>query len=232
MLMRGSKLPGRRRGPDRQPRVSSSTSWAGLRSRVSSDAATISAISANRIRSSRNASTATSFAALKTHGAGAAALPRLRASASNGNASRSGAWNSSVRPSAGRGRHGRRRPLRVRERVRDGDAHVRVAEVRQRRAVAEAHDRVDDRRRVNDDLQPVVGRPNRKCASISSSPLFASVAESIGDLRAHVPGRMSERLARGYVRQVVCAICRGTGRPDAVSTSECDRLGAPRPSRH
>ena len=47
------------------------------------------------------------------------------------------------------------------------------------------------------------GSPNRKCASISSSPLFASVAESIGDLRPHVPRRVGERVGAGHVRQLL-----------------------------
>ena len=72
--------------------------------------------------------------------------------------------------------------------------------------------------------------PNRKCASISSSPLFASVAESTVILRP--------------IRQVGCAsACSGVtsasssrfrprnGPPDAVRTSE-SISSARRPSRH
>ena len=42
-------------------------------------------------------------------------------------------------------RHGRRGALRVRQRVGDRHAHVRVAEVRERGAVPKAHERMDDR---------------------------------------------------------------------------------------
>ena len=50
--------------------------------------------------------------------------------------------------------------------------------MRERGAVAKTHDAVDDRGRVDDDLDRSYATPKRKCASISSSPLFASVAES------------------------------------------------------
>ena len=123
-------------------------------------------------------------------------------------------------------RHRRGRALRVGERVRDRDAHVGIAEVRERGAVAEADERVHGRRRVDD--APRSGRtssPNRKCASISSRPLFASVAEST--------------VIFGPIRQVGCASASSTvtrssssrlrprnGPPDAVRTSECDGVGA------
>ena len=48
-------------------------------------------------------------------------------------------------------RHGGGAPLGVRQRKRDRHAHVRVAEMGEHGAVAEAHERVDDRRRVHDD---------------------------------------------------------------------------------
>ena len=54
-------------------------------------------------------------------------------------------------------RHRRGGALRIGERVGDRDAHVGVAEVRDRGAVAEADEAVDDRRRVDHDLDPVVG---------------------------------------------------------------------------
>ena len=42
--------------------------------------------------------------------------------------------------------------VRVVQRVADRHAHVRIAHVRLRRAVAELHERVDDRLRVHDDV--------------------------------------------------------------------------------
>ena len=154
-------------------------------------------------RSSRNASTATSFAALKTHGAVPPRSPASRASASSGNASRSGAWNSSVSRGEVERRHRRRRPLRVRERVRDRNTHVRVAEVRQRRAVAEAHDRVHDRRRVHHDLQPVVREAEQEVRLDQLEALVRERRGVDGDLRAHVPGRMGKRLLGRHVGQLV-----------------------------
>ncbi len=74
------------------------------------------------------------------------------------------------------------------------------------------------------------GRPKRKCASISSRPLFASVAESI--------------VIFGPIDQVGCASASSTvtdsssarerfrkGPPEAVSTTE-STVSAARPSRH
>ena len=54
------------------------------------------------------------------------------------------------------GRHGGRPPLGVRQRIRDRNAHVRVADVRERCAVPEANEAVDDRSRVHDDVDPLV----------------------------------------------------------------------------
>ena len=50
------------------------------------------------------------------------------------------------------------------ERERDRDAHVRVPEMRERGAVAEADDRVHDRGRVHDDLDPRRSRGRRGSA--------------------------------------------------------------------
>src|SRR5262249_24870668 len=46
--------------------------------------------------------------------------------------------------------------FRIRERVRDRHAHVRVAEVRERRAVAEADERVHDRGRLDRHLDALI----------------------------------------------------------------------------
>ena len=69
--------------------------------------------------------------------------------------------------------------LRIRERVRDRHAHVRIArgaQASRRRGSERAHARSTSgaRRRRSASY----GRSKRKCASISSRPLFASVAES------------------------------------------------------
>ena len=51
---------------------------------------------------------------------------------------------------------GSRRAGRICQRERDGDPHVGKPDVRQQGAVTEADERVDDRRRVHDDLDRLV----------------------------------------------------------------------------
>ena len=63
--------------------------------------------------------------------------------------------------------------------MRDRHAHVGRAELRQHRAVDIFDHRMDHRLRMDDDLDPRRARPGTgRAASISSSPLFISVAES------------------------------------------------------
>ena len=152
--------------------------------------------------------------------------PRAPARAA-GSVARSGASNSSVRPPArSSGRHGSRGALGVRERVRDRDAHVgiaRGARARRRRGSARARARPRSGGR-----RPRSGRtasPKRKCASISSSPLFARVAEST--------------VIFGPMLQVGCASASSgvtsasssrvrprNGPPEAVSTSDSTVLAS------
>ena len=128
-----------------------------------------------------------------------AALARRAREASSGKRSRSGGSNSSVKP--GREvepRHRRRPALRVRERERDRNAHVRIAEMRESCAVAEADERVDDRRRMHDDLDPLVRKPEQV---VRLDELETLVRERRGvdrDLGAHGPGRMRESLLHGH----------------------------------
>ena len=154
-------------------------------------------------RPARNAATATSLAALNTHGWTPPLSPASRASASIGNVSRSGAWNSSVSDGQVERRQRRRGALRVGQRVRDRHAHVRVAEVRERRAVAEAHERVHDRRRLDDDLDPLVRELEEEVRLDQLEPLVRERGRVDGDLRAHAPGRMRERLVRRDVAELV-----------------------------
>src|SRR5438270_8651805 len=90
----------------RSTSTSSSRSRAGAPSARSSASVTSAAMSRNGILLSRNAATAASFAALKTHGYVPPFSPASRASASIGNVSRSGASKMSesvVRSSGARG---------------------------------------------------------------------------------------------------------------------------------
>ena len=92
---------------------------------------------------------------------------------------------------------------RVRERVGDRDAHVRVAEVRERPSVAEPYERVDDRRRLHGDVDPFVRKPEQEVRLDQFEALVRKCRGVDGDLRPHRPGRMGQRVRRGDVREVV-----------------------------
>ena len=156
--------------------------------------------------------------------------PASRASASSGNVSRSGSRNSSGLASRSSGGTGVAARSRVGERVGDRHAHVGVAEMRDRGAVAEADEPVDDRR--SGGRRPRsgrTGRPKRKCASITSRPLFASVAESIVIFGAHRPGRVRERLLGGHVGELVARAAAeraaARGQDEALGLAERARTG-------
>ena len=157
--------------------------------------------------------------------------PASRASASIGNVSTSGAWNSSVSAVRSSGGKRRRGALGIRQRVRDRDAHVGVAEVRERRAVAEAHERVHDRRRLEHDLDPVVRDAEEEVRLDQLEPLVRERRGVDGDLRPHAPRRMRERLLRRHVAELVA---RAPAERAAGAGEHERRRPAPasRPSRH
>jgi hypothetical protein len=78
--------------------------------------------------------------------------------------------------------------------------------MRERGAVAEAHERVHDRRRMDDHLNPLVREVEEE---VRLDELEALVRQRGGvdrDFRAHVPGRVCERLRRGYVQQLIAVL--------------------------
>ena len=82
--------------------------------------------------------------------------------------------------------------LRVVQRVGDRDAHVGQAHVRERRAVAQGHERVDDRLGVHDHVDAVVRRAEQP---VRLDHLEALVHQRRGvdrDLPAHRPGGMAQ----------------------------------------
>src|SRR5207249_10518139 len=94
-------------------------------------------------------------------------------------------------------RDGRDGALGVRQRVRDRHAHVRIAEVREHGAVAEAHQRVYDGRRMDDDLYPLVRQAEQE---VRLDQLESRVRERGGidrGLRADSPRRVGVRVLRG-----------------------------------
>ena len=136
----------------------------------------------------------------------------------HGKASRSGA--SKVRlPTATRSRRatGSVGALGVVQRVGDRHPHVGQPEVREHRAVAERDEAVDDRLRVHDARRSARrGAPNRWWASITSRPLFISVAESIVILPPIDHVGWLERLLDGHRFELGRGVRPRNGPPEAV----------------
>ena len=207
----------------RSASTSSSTSRAGAPSTRARTSATAPSMSRKRMRPSRNACTAASFAALNAHGNVPPRSPASRASASSGNASRSGSWNSSVSPpaksSCGKRRRSRPGYVRAKEIGTRMSGYPRCASAR---TVAKAHDRVHDRRRVDDDLDRVVRQVEEEVRLDQLEALVRERRRVDRDLRPHLPGRMRERVRAASRPPARRGSARGTGRRDAVRTSPSD----------
>ena len=153
----------------------------------------------------RNAATATSFAALKAHGCVPPALRPCARARACGNVSRSGGSNSRVEPVR---EVERRRPASPRARGTSGRTRSARACPGSRGAASEA----PSRKRTSACTTEVgwtttsirsYGSPKRKCASISSRPLFASVAESIVIFGPMLQVGCASASARRDVRELV-----------------------------
>ena len=165
------------------------------------------------MRPSRNAATATSLAALKAHGAVPPRSPAARASGSSGNASSSTALERELEALEVELRDGvSRRAPGTSARTRSGRAC---------RAGRDARGALRRGSRTSEWTTDVgctttsirsYGTPKSQCASISSRPLFASVAESI--------------VIFGPMRQVGCASA-SSGVTPSSSARERPRNGPP-----
>ena len=89
------------------------------------------------------------------------------------------------------------------EGVADRQAHVRQAELGDRRPVGELDHRVDDRLRVHDHLDLVVRRAEQLVGLDHLEALVHQRAGVDGDLRTHLPRRMGQRLVDTDVGQLV-----------------------------
>ena len=103
--------------------------------------------------------------------------------------------------------------------------------MRERRAVAEPDERVDDRGRVDHDLDPVVRDAEEEVRLDQLEPLVGERRRVDRDLRAHAPRRVRERVLDRDVLEVVAAAAaerpaRG-GQDERVDRSRCSR-----PPRH
>ena len=65
--------------------------------------------------------------------------------------------------------------------------------------------RMDDRLRMDHHVDLSGSRSNSQRASMISRALFIMVAESIGDLWPHVPGRVGQGLGHGHLCQLLVA---------------------------
>ena len=199
------------RRPRRAPRTSAPAAT-GARSSVSSITA---AMPRNRSRPPRNACTATSLAAFSVHGA----VPPARAASRARRRQRERLLVDRLerqrprRSTRSSGAHRDVDALGVVQRVGDRHAHVRVAEVRERRAVAQLDQAVDDRLRVDDDVDLLVRRAEQVVGLDQLEPLVHQRRRVDRDLAAHRPGRVGERLLDRDVLEVCRACGRGTGRP-------------------
>ena len=116
-------------------------------------------------------------------------------------------------------RHGHVGALGVVQGVGDRHAHVRIAHVRQRRAVVQVDQRVDDRLRVHDHVDPVVRRRRRGGAPRSArGPCSSAWRESIVILPPMSQVGWASASSRVTSRSSA-AVRPRNGPPDAVSTS-------------
>ena len=93
--------------------------------------------------------------------------------------------------------------LGVVQRVGDRHAHVRVAEMRERGAVAQLDQAVDDRLRVHDDVDLLVRRAEQVVGLDQLEPLVHQRRRVDRDLAAHRPRRVGERLLDRDVLEVL-----------------------------
>ena len=99
-------------------------------------------------------------------------------------------------------RHGHVDAIGMVQRVGDRHPHVGVPEVRERGAVAEPDERVHDRLRVHDDVDPVVRRAEQPVRLDHLEALVHQRRRVDRDLAAHRPGRVPERVLDADPREL------------------------------
>ena len=93
--------------------------------------------------------------------------------------------------------------------------------MRNRCAVAQAHDTVHDRRRVDDHLDPVVVEPEQEVSFDHLEALVRERRRVDRDLRPHRPRRVRKRLGRGHVAELGA----GAATERAAARREDDAVG-------
>ena len=183
------------------------------RSAASSVASTRAGMPGNPSRRATNSRTAISFAALRMVGAAPPAASARRAIASAGKRHRVGLLEGQRRHAGEiEPRRRRRHARRPGQAMGDRDAHVRRAELRDHRPVAEFDQAMDHRLRVDDDVE-LVGRQREQVMRLDQLKAFVHQRRGIDrDLRPHDPGRMLERLLHRHLAQLLHATTCGTAR--------------------
>ena len=85
----------------------------------------------------------------------------------------------------------------------DGDAHIGIAELGERRAVRKTHERMDDALGMDDRFDRLEGRVIQPLRFDDLISLVEQRRAVHGDLRPHLPGGMAERVARGDTAQLL-----------------------------
>ena len=115
-------------------------------------------------------------------------------------------------------------PIGAVERVGDRHPHVGVAEMGEGRAVDEVDQRVDQRLRVDDDVDAVVGDAEQVMGLDQLEALVHQRRRVDRDLAAHLPGRVGERLLAGHAREVRATSERAARRGQDQAIDDAGRL--------
>ena len=91
------------------------------------------------------------------------------------------------------------------QRIGDRDAHAGRTEMGEHGAVSELHETVDDRLRMHDDVDALVGRAEEVVGLHDLEALVHQGRRVDRDLAAHRPGRVGERLLDGHVLELLAS---------------------------
>ena len=123
-------------------------------------------------------------------------------------------------------RHVDRHPFGEVQRVGDRHPHVGVTQVREGRAVDQVDHRVDQRLRVDDDVDPFVGDAEEVVRLDHLEALVHQRRAVDRDPAAHLPGRVVERLGDAYGAEIVAAAEGAAGGGDQQAVDGAGSLGA------
>ncbi len=195
---------------------------------ASSDCSITSGMDRNPIRPSRNRPTATSLAAFNTTGRLRSASSARYARPRHGNATPIGSGEiEPSHPSQIQRRQRRMPPVRIGKRILNRQTHVGHAQLRDHRPVGELHQRVHDRLRMHEHVDLVRAHAEQPVRFDHLETLVHQRRGIDGDLPAHPPGRMLERVGGGDARQLRRrAAAKGSTRRGENQPADLRRLAA------